>query len=249
MTIETANRLVEYRKKHNLSQEDVAEKIGVSRQAVSKWERAEASPDTDNLMALARLYQISLDELILGNEPEGDAEPGSESEPEAPGKVIVTKGKKTVVLEGPAANGHLHIHVEDGEAEDDEEEDEEHSGGFRAEGTLEIDPAESSFHKFFRVFPFPVLTLIAYLIFGFAGVCGGWAWGWLVFLLVPLYYTLVEAVFCRNATIFAFPVLVTLVYCWLGLDFGLWHPMWILFLTVPVYYCITEFLPGKKKGK
>ena len=159
MTIETANRLVEYRKKHNLSQEDVAEKIGVSRQAVSKWERAEASPDTDNLIALARLYQISLDELILGNEPEGDAEPGSESEPEAPGKVIVTKGKKTVVLEGPAANGHLHIHVEDGEAEDDEEEDEEHSGGFRAEGTLEIDPAESSVHRFFRTgrrsAPFP----------------------------------------------------------------------------------------------
>ena len=43
MNIETANRLLQYRKENNLSQEELAEKIGVSRQAVSKWERAEAS--------------------------------------------------------------------------------------------------------------------------------------------------------------------------------------------------------------
>ena len=64
MNIEIANRLVELRKKHNLSQEQLAEKLGLSRQAVSKWERAEASPDTSNLILLARLYNISLDELL-----------------------------------------------------------------------------------------------------------------------------------------------------------------------------------------
>ena len=66
MNIETANRLVELRKQHGYSQEGLAEQLGLSRQAVSKWERAEASPDTDNLIALAQLYRISLDEL-LGN--------------------------------------------------------------------------------------------------------------------------------------------------------------------------------------
>ncbi|WP_337381411.1 helix-turn-helix transcriptional regulator, partial [Ruminococcus sp.] len=66
MDIETANRLLQYRKKHNLSQEDLANKIGVSRQAVSKWERAEASPDTDNLILLAEIYGVSLDELLKG---------------------------------------------------------------------------------------------------------------------------------------------------------------------------------------
>ena len=64
MDIETANRLLQYRKKHNLSQEELANKIGVSRQAVSKWERAEASPDTDNLILLAEIYGVSLDELL-----------------------------------------------------------------------------------------------------------------------------------------------------------------------------------------
>lgn len=54
MNIETANRLLQYRKKMNLSQEELAARIGVSRQAVSKWERAEASPDTDKSYSSCR---------------------------------------------------------------------------------------------------------------------------------------------------------------------------------------------------
>lgn len=80
MNIETANRLLQYRKKMNLSQEELAAKIGVSRQAVSKWERAEASPDTDNLILLADIYGVSLDELLKG-EKETESETQSE-EPE-----------------------------------------------------------------------------------------------------------------------------------------------------------------------
>lgn len=67
MNIEIANRLQALRKQKNLSQEELAEKIGVTRQAVSKWERAEASPDTENLILLAKLYDISLDELLKVN--------------------------------------------------------------------------------------------------------------------------------------------------------------------------------------
>ena len=64
MNIEIADRLVKLRKKHGLSQEELADKLGISRQAVSKWERAESSPDTDNLICLAKLYGVSLDELL-----------------------------------------------------------------------------------------------------------------------------------------------------------------------------------------
>lgn len=70
MNVEIANSLVRLRKKNGLSQEALAEKIGVSRQAVSKWERAESSPDTDNLIALAELYNLSLDDMIKGNNVE-----------------------------------------------------------------------------------------------------------------------------------------------------------------------------------
>ena len=64
MNIEIANRLQQMRKKNNLSQEELAAKIGVSRQALSKWERAESSPDTENLILLSKLYNVSIDELI-----------------------------------------------------------------------------------------------------------------------------------------------------------------------------------------
>ncbi len=64
MNIEIANRLVALRKQKGLSQEDLAEQLGISRQAVSKWERAESAPDMGNLMSLAKLYQVSLDELL-----------------------------------------------------------------------------------------------------------------------------------------------------------------------------------------
>lgn len=66
MDLETAQRLVDRRKAAGLSQEALAAQLGVSRQAVSKWERSESSPDTDNLIALAALYGVSLDELLYG---------------------------------------------------------------------------------------------------------------------------------------------------------------------------------------
>lgn len=77
MNLEIASRLVALRKENNLSQEALAEKLGISRQAVSKWERAEASPDTDNLIALAKLYHVSLDELLKIHEDNED-DPGWE---------------------------------------------------------------------------------------------------------------------------------------------------------------------------
>ena len=57
------DRLKEQRKKSGLSQEKAAEIIGVSRQAVTKWEANQSAPSSESLMALASLYHISLDEL------------------------------------------------------------------------------------------------------------------------------------------------------------------------------------------
>lgn len=66
MDLAMAQRLVDRRKAAGLSQEALAAQLGVSRQAVSKWERSESSPDTDNLIALAAPYGVSLDELLYG---------------------------------------------------------------------------------------------------------------------------------------------------------------------------------------
>ena len=70
MNIEMAKRFVECRKNAGLSQGAVAEKLGVSRQAVSKWERGDAVPDVDNFVKLATLYGVSFDLLYFGKENE-----------------------------------------------------------------------------------------------------------------------------------------------------------------------------------
>lgn len=56
--------LKEHRIKCKMTQEFVAESIGVSRQAVSKWERGVADPSTSNLFALAKLFGVSVEELL-----------------------------------------------------------------------------------------------------------------------------------------------------------------------------------------
>ena len=58
------NSLFNARKKSGLSQEDVAEKLGVSRQTISKWETDETLPDIRQSKKLAVLYHLTLDELI-----------------------------------------------------------------------------------------------------------------------------------------------------------------------------------------
>lgn len=62
-----AEKLKMLRKQAGMSQEKLAEKLGVSRQAVTKWETDTGIPDIDNIMAVSKLFDISIDEL-LGNE-------------------------------------------------------------------------------------------------------------------------------------------------------------------------------------
>jgi transcriptional regulator with XRE-family HTH domain len=102
MNIEIANRLVDLRKKSGLSQEELAAKLGLSRQAVSKWERAEASPDTDNLICLAKLYGVSLDDL-LDTDQSIDEIVKEQVEPEN-GTKAATNGNTTEAQPNPSAS-------------------------------------------------------------------------------------------------------------------------------------------------
>lgn len=61
--------LVQMRKLHGMTQEELAEKIGVSRQAVAKWESGESLPDLEKSKMLAEVLNVSLDELA-NHEPE-----------------------------------------------------------------------------------------------------------------------------------------------------------------------------------
>lgn len=136
MNIEIANRLVELRKKYGYSQEELADKLGLSRQAVSKWERAEASPDTDNLICLAKLYGVSLDKLLDTDESveeiakemkeketaeEANPDDSVHKETKSENAEDESKGKDYTSKEGDHIHiepGKIHIESKDGDTVD-----------------------------------------------------------------------------------------------------------------------------------
>ena len=91
--MELAAQIAALRKKHGFSQEELGEKLGVSRQAVSKWESGQAVPELEKLKELSRIFGISLNELLqleesspkktegafLFEQPEKNAEKQTES--------------------------------------------------------------------------------------------------------------------------------------------------------------------------
>lgn len=68
--MDIGERLLKLRKGVGLSQEEVANKLGVSRQTISKWETGESNPDFDKIIPICELYNITTDELIKGTPKE-----------------------------------------------------------------------------------------------------------------------------------------------------------------------------------
>ena len=68
LTMNMADRILELRKKKGISQEELADKIGVSRQAVSKWESDTSYPEPEKIILLSDFFQVSTDYLLKGEE-------------------------------------------------------------------------------------------------------------------------------------------------------------------------------------
>lgn len=192
MDIKTANRLQQLRKMNGYSQDALAEQLGISRQAISKWERAESSPDTDNLIALAQLYGMTLDELLNSENDKViiDPSPSDEEEPEA--KPIKRRrpslhgalGKTLFKFPYPIVVAIVYVLV-----------------GILAKVwhptwilflTIAIyyHFAGACFAKsrkgFMLALPIPEIIVVLFLVLGFCGSL--WHPAWILFLLIPVYY-------------------------------------------------------------
>lgn len=253
MNKNTAERLYDYRRANHFSQEELAEKIGVSRQAISKWERGESSPDTDNLIALARLYNISIDELINGAE--------------APTQTVIHDEKENT-------NDTEYSEYSYGTAEDDTDNQNTHRNGANFNNGkdsvhigfdgIHIETEKDSVHigpddigaRGRRKAPrnpfihavLPLVCVVLYLILGFT-TSMGWAYGWLLFLLIPIAESLYSAIQTKNPSAFCYPVLVVFLYLAIGFMFHVWHPTWILFITIPVFYVMCDSIKKTRAEK
>ena len=263
MNIEIANRLYQYRKSMGISQEELAARIGVSRQAVSKWERAEASPDTDNLIELSKIYGVSLDEMLRGEEegePESETDQAEAPAEDAPEDNYGEKSGFTIHDSGDTVHisgKGIHITDRHGTRVD---LDREHGIFVQENGEQKVYTDEDGhIHKSadiearehkdesnpWLMIPYPIIAVVAYILFGYFNVCGGWGYGWIIFLTIPLYYTVIEAIRKRDANVFAYPVFAALAFLIMGFVWGLWHPGWVVFLTIPIYYGIVKVFKRK----
>ncbi len=187
MTQECTDRLVELRRAYGLSQEELAEKLGVSRQAVSKWERGESSPDTDNLIALAKLYRVSLDELLGLGAPQQPQEEG-----EAPvSDDLLPDGSYYEAQRRKQAREKERRHARFPYAT-------AVSAAYLVLGfvfhawhpgwiiflTIPLYYMPADHRRGLRLLGNPVMVTIIYLLLG--TLCNLWHPGWLVFLLIPL---------------------------------------------------------------
>lgn len=65
-----AEQLKDFRRQKGLSQDDLANQLHLSRQAISRWENGETAPDLDTLVKLVSIFEVTLDELVTGVNPE-----------------------------------------------------------------------------------------------------------------------------------------------------------------------------------
>ena len=220
MNIEIAQRLQKLRKENGYSQEELADKLGISRQAVSKWERAESSPDTDNLIILARLYNMSLDELLYDNETT------EEIKERVMDKEDSIKESNSISLTDDEGQT---LKIENGKVE-----------FLNPDGTKEeIDKKKIAIVSLIDSIIFTI-TLILYLFLSIT--YNIWDLTWPLWILMPSLMSIAEAISKKMFTKFLYPFLVTAIYCYLGMTFSLWHPFWFLFVTIPAYYIFANIM-------
>lgn len=228
MTIEIANRLVELRRKSGLSQVELADKLGISRQSVSKWERAESSPDTDNLICLAKIYGVSLDELLRSDQEVED----------------IAKDKKEQLKENLKT---IEKHLEEKDEDDDDDKYKEYRPEWKKRQKI---------FTIIGIIDFSLVISIVAIVHIILAVTKsnetsamllkGW---WVNYFLAIVISSLGGAIGGKKRTNFAFPILALYVFLFIGMYFDTWSPTWIVFILIPVYYGITGPIDNLNKDK
>lgn len=252
MDLAMAQRLVNRRKAAGLSQEALAAQLGVSRQAVSKWERSESSPDTDNLIALAALYGVSLDELLYGEavddadcseDSDAGAEASDEAEEDEDSADNTSRSGKPLVdislahgihVIDPDKGEEVHVGWNGIHVTNERKGEEVHVG---PDG-VHVDTLEDDGHS--------VHTNAD----GTVTIDGETFSSWKeahdkLDHHGKHFHTKVGRAWNK----FPFPALVTLAYLVLGIVYGTWGMGLLLVFLVPVYYAIGDFIDRRHLSK
>ena len=192
-------KLKELRIKENLSQEDLAIKLNVSRQAVSKREQNLSLPDTNNLILIAKIFHVTLDELVNYNDnlntnsevkenKEKEISEEKIEEQEEKEYEVFEKSPLFAILSSLIFIASFLVFILVGVYE---------NGGWNYSWIallfipIFLSLIESVKRKRISAFLFPVLIVAIYMILGL--VYGLWHPYWFIFLFIPLFYIIAEA--------------------------------------------------------
>ena len=252
MDLAMAQRLVDRRKAAGLSQEALAAQLGVSRQAVSKWERSESSPDTDNLIALAALYGVSLDELLYGKavddadcseDSDAGAEASDEAEEDEDSADNTSRSDKPLVdislahgihVIDPDKGEEVHVGWNGIHVTNDRKGEEVHVGP----GGVHVDTLEDDGHS--------VHTNAD----GTVTIDGETFSSWKeAHDKLDHHGKHFHTKLGRAWNKFPFPALVALAYLALGIVYGTWGMGLFLVFLIPIYYAIGDFIDRRRLSK
>lgn len=252
MDLAMAQRLVNRRKAAGLSQEALAAQLGVSRQAVSKWERSESSPDTDNLIVLAALYGVSLDELLYGEavddadcseDSDAGAEASDEAEEDEDSADNTSRSDKPLVdislahgihVIDPDKGEEVHVGWNGIHVTNDRKGEEVHVGP----GGVHVDTLEDDGHS--------VHTNAD----GTVTIDGETFSSWKeAHDKLDHHGKHFHTKLGRAWNKFPFPAIVALAYLALGIAYGTWGMGLFLVFLIPVYYAIGDFIDRRRLSK
>ena len=243
------NFLYNLRKQRGWTQTELADKLGVTNQAVSKWENGDSFPDTGMLVPLAELFGVSVDELLKGKRKPVPAIEQKTFEKDTTNAVAQKTGdayeKKRLAESASAQNPS-----KDDLAEKNETKIEENAESPKNDDANTAPPRRKKLAALFN----GAIMLSATIAFFLLGALGNyWHVCWLAFsvgiTLCALLNGIDEYMTKKKTAEFCGFIMLACadVFLFLGLQYSLWHPAWIVFLIGPLFCALFGAIDNIRK--
>lgn len=237
------NFLYNLRKQRGWTQTELADKLGVTNQAVSKWENSDSFPDTGMLVPLAELFGVSVDELLKGKRK---PMPATEQKTFERDSATIAAEEKNDNAESSPVQSPL--------VNETEEKSKTGTDG-NAESAKNDETTDSPPHHRKQAALFNgAIMLSATIAFFLLGALGNyWYVCWLAFpvgiTLCALLNGIDEYMTKKKTAEFCGFIMLACadVFLFLGLQYSLWHPAWIVFLIGPLFCALFGAIDNIRK--
>ncbi len=252
-------RLIVFRNRKGLSQDELSQKLGVSRQSISNWENGSSQPSIEFVKKLSEIYEVTVDDLLNVDKSVEDCykkeNSSSSSKKEDKGSHI--RIDKNGIFINDSDDGDS-IKFEFG---GDMEENIKEKVKTEVVDSIFVDEDDKkrkkALHKSIEStinLVFILSSLIAYIVLGFLLPNGeGWSKWWVLFIFSLVPGEIYNTIAFKKPEHFPICFIAAGAYCVVGEFYNMWHPTWIILLAIPVYYCVASsiksIIKNAKKAK